>query len=158
MEKNHILSQIKAFIIDALQAHSWVSAVLNSERHEGNASVGTVYTDVEQRQIPMNNFDPLKSFEVSRRIHDFFAATQLEGVPRWNKVRFTLPGPDHELTYETWLDQQIDDEIRFYDAGGEVDEWQDIEDERDAFFANGSSKADWRLRIEQLIANKAATP
>ena len=44
-------------MIDALQEFTWVSAILNSERHEGNASVDTVYTDTEGRQISMNNFD-----------------------------------------------------------------------------------------------------
>jgi hypothetical protein len=113
MEKSHILLQIKAFMIDALREFTWVSAVLNSVRHEGNASIGIIYTDTEGRQTPMNTFDPLRSFEVSNRIHEFFVITQQEGTSRWNNVRFSLPDLDQELMVETWLDQQIDDEVRF---------------------------------------------
>ena len=155
MDKKEAITALQEFMKRQLSGHSWVSASLNAERLEGVVKFGISYSEQSGKVNEINRFD-FDEFRATCDIIDEVFRISIEaGAPRWNILKCEL-SPDTRISIETSFNQQIDDEIRFYDAGGEVDEWQDIEDERDAFLATGGSEADWRLRIEQLIANREA--
>lgn len=130
--------------------------MLKSEAHHNASSVGIFYYDSENNELFKSDLQVLEISRGGQSIQEFYEYTKKAKFPHWNMVHFTLLGSNDELKYETWLDHRIDEEIRFYDAGGEVEEWQAIEDERDAYFQQGGGEEAWRSRIEQLISDRTA--
>ena len=144
--------KLSDYILSSVNDESWEKIVLQifikSEK-----SVGfnlDLYESENQKSIKLQN-----AFSAAQEVLQLRKITQENNFSKWNRAIFALM-PNNKFEMEFIWDQELYDQVEFYNRGGVTEQWEQLMTEKESFIASGGTTEVWNGKIRTIISNMKA--